>query len=233
MDRYGFWPDGQRMDHREFKVYEFWPHHSSWVAFNTKHLLPEMWSKLTPEQQAQEEARFKWANDIREKVSACERPLWLPSVQGPVIRQARIEATAVVILPPLVLLSIGAAFIAIWRRFVKTHWLNLAQHIRTGLLRLYGVVAVPWIAWFGYRLFDALQQDDQDLASDTFWFLVIVPIGAPIVLMAVLWVIAGFRKGDPASTTNEEDDSKTGAPKRGNIKIRKLSSEPPSGISTS
>jgi len=105
-----------------------------------------------------------------------------------------------VILPPLVLLSIGAALIAIWRRFVKPHWLKLPQHIRTGLLRLCGVVAVPWIAWFGYRLFDALQEEDQDLASDAFWFLLLVPIGAPIVLMAVLWVIAGFRKREPAST---------------------------------
>jgi hypothetical protein len=95
----------------------------------------------------------------------------------------------------LILLSIGAALIAIWRRFVKPHWLRLPQHIRTGFLRLYGVVAVPWIAWFGYGLFDALQQDDQDQASEAFWLMLIVPIGAPIVLTAVLWVIAGFRKG--------------------------------------
>jgi hypothetical protein len=66
---------------------------------------------------------------------------------------------------------------------------------------------VPWAAWFGYRLFDALQQDDQDLASDAFWFLLIVPIGAPIVAMAVLWVIAGFRKREPASTISVDDDS--------------------------
>src|SRR5262249_15393024 len=133
----------------------------------------------TPEQQA----RRDWANDIRTKVSACERPLWLPSVQGPVIRQARIARTAFVILPPLVLLSIGAAFITIWRRFVKPHWLNLPQHIRTGLLRLYALIAVPWIAWFGYRLFEALQRHNDRLASSAFWWFLIVPIGAPIILM--------------------------------------------------
>jgi hypothetical protein len=191
MDRYGFWPDGQRMGRSEFHVY--------WLPLIAPRggyypLNPPL--EDTPEQKA----RYQWLRDTQRKVFDCERPLWLPSAQAVVIRQGRIEATALVILPPLVLLSIGAAFIAIWRRFVKPHWLNLPQHIRTGLLRLYGVVAVPWIAWFGYRLFDALQQDDQDLASDVFWFLVIVPIGAPIVLMAVLWVIAGFRKREPAST---------------------------------
>jgi hypothetical protein len=65
---------------------------------------------------------------------------------------------------------------------------------------------VPWIAWFGYRLFDALQLDDQDLASEAFWLLLIVPIGAPIVMTAVLWVIAGFRKREPASTANDDNN---------------------------
>jgi hypothetical protein len=63
---------------------------------------------------------------------------------------------------------------------------------------------VPWVAWFGYQLFDALQQDDQDLASDAFWFLLIVSIGVPMVAIAVLWVIAGFRKREPAPTGKDD-----------------------------
>jgi hypothetical protein len=64
---------------------------------------------------------------------------------------------------------------------------------------------VPWIAWVGYQLVDALQQDDQDLASDAFWFLLIVPIGAPLFTLAILWVIAGFRKTNPKRQRSKED----------------------------
>jgi hypothetical protein len=59
---------------------------------------------------------------------------------------------------------------------------------------------LPWIAWFGYRLVDALQRHNDRLASSAFWWLLIVPIGAPIVLAEVLWVMAGFRKREPVST---------------------------------
>jgi hypothetical protein len=206
-DRYGYWPDGQRMDRWEFHVWD-----GMWFTPTTLSLWDDI-IPTTPEQRAShrasDEARSKWgskwADDIREKVSACERPLWLPTAQAVVIREAQSGYIAFALLPPLMLLLIGATLIEIWTHYVKPqwlkHWQKLPQHIRTGLLRLYGVVAVPWMAWFGYRLFDALQRHNDRLASSAFWLLLIVPIGAPIVMVAVLWVIAGFRKREPASTS--------------------------------
>jgi hypothetical protein len=209
-DTYGFWPDGQRMDRSQFEVAD-----GRWLVLDP-HLFDDVAPTPTPEQKARNEARYHWAEDIRRKVSACERPLWSPErsawlesakqaaeqaqvreKQAKVMearRNAWIDLTASAIIPPLILLLIGAALVAIWRRFLRVHWLELPQHIRTGVLRLYAVVAVPWIAWFGYRLFDALQRHNERLASSAFWWLLIVPIGAPIVLAATLWVIAGFRK---------------------------------------
>src|SRR5215472_11681366 len=73
MDRYGFWPDGQRMERSEFKVVEGF---GVWF----RELLNDMEKDRgirTPEQQARDE----WANHIRREVSACERPLWLPSAK--------------------------------------------------------------------------------------------------------------------------------------------------------
>ena len=198
-DRYGFWPDRQRMDSSEFNVVD-----GDWTEDFPIYIFDNLDGK-TPEKEAHNKARYNWAQDIRRKVSACERPLWSPErpawLQAKV-REARlpilIGLTAYAIIPPLILLLIGAAIVAIWRRFLKVHWLKhwleLPQHIRTGVLRLYAVVSVPWIAWFGYRLLDALQRHNERLASSAFWWLLIVPIGVPIVLAATLWVIGGFRK---------------------------------------
>ena len=88
--------------------------------------------------------------------------------------------------------------------FFKSLWLRLPEHVRRGLTRLYLVVSVPWVAWFGYGLFDAFQQGDDDLASNAFWSLLIVPIGAPIVAFAVLWVVVGFWKREPAPTGKDD-----------------------------
>jgi hypothetical protein len=97
--------------------------------------------------------------------------------------------------------------LAILRAIRDGIWLSLSEHVRRGLTRLYLVVSVPWVAWFGYLLFDALQQDDQDLASDAFWFLLIVPVGIPIFAAAILWVIAGFRKTEPTKQRSKQDPS--------------------------
>jgi hypothetical protein len=102
--------------------------------------------------------------------------------------------------------------LAILRAIRDGIWLKLSEHVRRGLTRLYLVVSVPWIAWFGYLLFDALQQDDQDLASDAFWFLLIVPIGFPILGAAILWVIVGFRKTEPIKQRSKEDNHSPSMP---------------------
>jgi hypothetical protein len=87
----------------------------------------------------------------------------------------------------------------------------LPLHLRRGLLRIYIAVSVPWIAFFGYRFLDALQRDYyrpyyQHRAFEAFWSLLIVPVGGPISLLLILWVLAGFRKSEQTA-----GEAKTGA----------------------
>jgi len=73
----------------------------------------------------------------------------------------------------------------------------LPEHLRRGLLRLYVVVSVPWVAWFGYQLLDHLQRPYYSRArhaAEAFWWLLMVPIGGPILFLVIAWVVAGFRK---------------------------------------
>jgi hypothetical protein len=83
-------------------------------------------------------------------------------------------------------------------------------HIRRGLLRVYIAACVPWIAFFGYRFLDALQRDyyrpyTQHQAFGAFWSLLVVPVGGPISLLVILWVLAGFRKsGQTASEADQQ-----------------------------
>jgi hypothetical protein len=59
---------------------------------------------------------------------------------------------------------------------------TVPRNVQSGLLRLYLVVSVPWVAWFGYHILDAL---DQDLpVSGAVWSLLIVPIGGPLFYLA-------------------------------------------------
>jgi hypothetical protein len=77
-------------------------------------------------------------------------------------------------------------------------------HVRRGLLRLYFVVAVPWVAWFGCKLIYASNHyyyDQGQHASKAFRSLLVVPVGGPILYFVIPWVIAGFRR--PARDTNE------------------------------
>jgi hypothetical protein len=80
------------------------------------------------------------------------------------------------------------------------HWLRLPKHVRRGLLRLYVVVSVPWVAWFGYQIYNVLEVYCSrfswcfDDVSEPLWSLLIVPIGGPLSLLALLWVVAGLRK---------------------------------------
>ncbi|SRR6266404_4354667 len=99
---------------------------------------------------------------------------------------------------------------------------KLPLHLRRGLLRIYIAVTVPWIAFFGYRFLDALQHPYQHHASGAFWSLLMVPVGGPISLLVIMWVLAGFRKSE-----RTESEAKTGA------KIAARSSQPrPGGSST-
>jgi len=68
-NRYGFWPDGERMDDSEFKVIgRIWIRELDIQFLKSRGL-------RTPA----EIDRDKWAGDVRSKISACERPQWLLS----------------------------------------------------------------------------------------------------------------------------------------------------------
>jgi hypothetical protein len=87
-----------------------------------------------------------------------------------------------------------------------THGRRASSAAKTpgSLTRLYVVVAVPWVAWYGYQIFDAAQRSSyssQRAISHAFWSLLIVPNGGPILLVMIVWVLAGFRKSVPV--TNE------------------------------
>jgi hypothetical protein len=80
-------------------------------------------------------------------------------------------------------------------------------HLRRGVTRLYIVVAVPWVAWYGYQILDAAQRSgyaSQRAISHAFWLLLIVPIGGPILLLVIVWIIAGFRKSDWESEKTQD-----------------------------
>jgi hypothetical protein len=82
-------------------------------------------------------------------------------------------------------------------RKIMAHWWRLPEHLRRGLLRLYVVVSVPWVAWFGYQLLDQLHRPYYSRsrhAAEVFWWLLLVPIGGPILLLVIAWVIAGFQR---------------------------------------
>src|SRR5262245_11151288 len=76
-------------------------------------------------------------------------------------------------------------------------------YLRRGLLRLYIVIAVPWIAWFGFQTISALDQHGPvwRYVSAPLLSLLIVPVGAPILFFAIVWVFAGFRSSVP----NQDD----------------------------
>ena len=81
---------------------------------------------------------------------------------------------------------------------------TVPPHIRKGLLRLYVAVAVPWAVWYGVQVQDAIDRHrGQRYVSEAFRSLLIVPIGAPILFVIVVWVVAGFQKSartsDPAA----------------------------------
>jgi len=111
------------------------------------------------------------------------------------------------------LFLIGWALIRIWEEihhsvttaiYGKVHWLNsLPLHLRRGLLRLYIAVSVPWIAFFGYRFLDALQYHyrHQPDPAEAFLYLLIVPVGGPILLLVIMWVRAGFNNSEQSDVT--------------------------------
>ena len=88
-----------------------------------------------------------------------------------------------------------------WDRIGERHWLAIPMNVRRGILRLYFVVTLPWVSWFGYKICDFVLNHPYwhwYNISKTFWSLLIVLVGGPILLSSVLWVIAGFREAVPS-----------------------------------
>jgi hypothetical protein len=88
--------------------------------------------------------------------------------------------------PPLAL-----AFAACRSMIIRT----VPPHVRRGFLRLYLAVAAPWVVWYGYQLLDAINRHrPQRYVDEALRSLLIVPIGAPIIFVILVWVVAGFQK---------------------------------------
>jgi hypothetical protein len=111
---------------------------------------------------------------------------------------------------PLVLLAlltllflVGAA--SLWKRrrvlWYRLDIPTLPRHVQRGLLRLYLVITVPWVAWFGYYILVALNRYRS--VSGAVWSLLIVPIGGPLLYLVACWVIAGFRKPEVRPKADE------------------------------
>jgi len=93
---------------------------------------------------------------------------------------------------------------------------TVPPHVRRGLLRLYFVVAVPWVAWFGLQLIEAYASHDryyrQVHEGRIFRSMLAVPVGAPLVCLIVVWIVDGFRK-----PTARRDDPQLGSPCRSSV----------------
>lgn len=125
------------------------------------------------------------------------------------------------LLPPIICFLLGWGLTRVWERFGEAHWLRLPENLRRGLTRLYLVVAVPWVAWFVFEIFNAGTgyRSQRDIAY-AFRMLLIVPIGGPILVLVIVWVVAGFRKSEnkiektqDVSAHNADSPLKTFAPR--------------------
>jgi hypothetical protein len=179
-DRFAFWPDGKEMDARYFEFF-----YDTGIGAR----IP-LRSDMSPD------AARDWVNKVRREVSECEEAQWMPLAKADAIRKERISLVSIALLPPIILLLASVTIIWAWTRFAKLQWLSLPMHQRRGLLRLYFLVAVPWFAWFGYKSIDGIQHNSR-YGAHAFWSLISVPIGGPILLLVIVWVISGFRKPLP------------------------------------
>jgi hypothetical protein len=92
----------------------------------------------------------------------------------------------------------GASLALIWWLIGRHRWKRLPENIRRGMWRLYIAVCVPWLAWFGYAAFDAAERHrnySRDVASAA-WKALVVPVGAPVLFLVLLWIVSGFQQSD-------------------------------------
>jgi hypothetical protein len=104
------------------------------------------------------------------------------------------EALGPALVPPAILLLVGAAIAFGWKHYGETiapYFLRVPHRIRRGLIRLYILVTVPWVAWFYYM---AYRHFPSAASERAILWLPVVPVGALIMYFVVLWIAAGFRK---------------------------------------
>jgi chromate transport protein ChrA len=138
-------------------------------------------------------------------------------------RPGELIALLLLILIPPSLLSLGLAWT--WKHFGEARWLGLPEHLRRGLLRLYLAITWPWVVWFSYRISEELQRHQYNPAwryiSGSVWSLLALPIGGPILLFAIFWIIAGFQRVPPDNDDappSSKTDSRSGAPDKSSEK---------------
>jgi hypothetical protein len=164
-DRLAFWPDGTRV--------------------NDSDLTPR---SAVPEHQLTD--RERWARDVYNKVDACE----VAEYRSIAIQEQHRKLLRTALVPPVIFLFLGAAIAFVWKHYSETiirYFPRVPRHIRRGLIRLYLVVAIPWIAWFGYMTYHHFPEAASERAVLA---LPVVPVGAPILYFLVLWIAGGFRK---------------------------------------
>jgi hypothetical protein len=66
---------------------------------------------------------------------------------------------------------------------------TVQSHVRRDLLKLYLAIVGPWVAWFGYQIFNTFPY------SPVWYYVsVLLPLGGLILFLAIVWVVAGVRK---------------------------------------
>jgi hypothetical protein len=119
-NRFGFWPDGTRMDADAEAAGAF--------------LRKERGVERTP----QEVDRDNWADQVHAKIASCEEAQWMPIVKANAIRQERIRVITFALFPPILFL-IGVGLV---RRTTRTINAVVAKLIATmGALCIAVVIA--------------------------------------------------------------------------------------------
>jgi hypothetical protein len=96
----------------------------------------------------------------------------------------------------------------------KAMFAELPLNLRIGLRRLYIAVALPWVAWFGYHVALYGNQSSYSASarqhlSTSVLLLLLVPLGAPVILKVIIWIVQGFVPPNVEKTSKTQNQSRT------------------------
>jgi hypothetical protein len=199
-DRFGFWPDGTRMDDSELD--------------SISHVIRSMHPpSIEPSEKLYREkiARNEWAADIRAKIASCEEAQWMPIAKANAIRKLRIQLVTSSLIPPVIALLVFYGSMWIWKRFGATNWSRMPTNLRRGVLRLYLAVTIPWILWFAYRISDdAAHSSRRRYLEGDIVALLTMPLGVVVLYMIGGWIVDGFRRPSPGNAKSVNSESPQG-----------------------